>query len=270
MSKYIISIGNFNIRWYSVLLLIAVVVGFLLLAKEGRKYNYNIDFLFNMCFWMIIFGFIGARAYYVIFNFDLYKNDLISIFKIWEGGLAIHGGIIAGFITLIIYCKKYNANLIKITDMCCVPLILGQAIGRWGNFFNQEAHGVATTYAKLKDMHIPEFIINNMNIGGIYYTPTFLYESIWCLLGFIVLLIARKFKYLKVGQLTSIYLMWYSIGRFVIEASRTDSLMLGGFKVAQLVSLLLFLIGLFAFMILSRRSKFENLYSESNADQIRF
>ena len=105
MSKYIISIGNFNIRWYSVLLLIAVVVGFLLLAKEGRKYNYNIDFLFNMFFWMIIFGFIGARAYYVIFNFDLYKNDLISIFKIWEGGLAIHGGIIAGFITLIIYCK---------------------------------------------------------------------------------------------------------------------------------------------------------------------
>ena len=154
--------------------------------------------------------------------------------------------------------------------MCCVPLILGQAIGRWGNFFNQEAHGVATTYAKLKDMHIPEFIINNMNIGGIYYTPTFLYESIWCLLGFIVLLIARKFKYLKVGQLTSIYLMWYSIGRFLIEASRTDSLMLGGFKVAQLISVLLFLIGLFAFMILSRRSKFENLYSESNADQIRF
>ena len=270
MSEYIISIGNFNIRWYSVLLLVAVVVGFLLLAKEGRKYNYSIDFLFNMFFWMIIFGFIRARAYCVIFNFDLYKNDLISVFKIWEGGLAIHGGIIAGFITLVVYCKKYNANLIKITDMCCVPLILGQAIGRWGNFFNQESHGAATTYAKLKDMHIPEFIINNMNIGGIYYTPTFLYESIWCLLGFIVLLIARKFKYLKVGQLTSIYLMWYSVGRFVIEASRTDSLMLGGFKVAQLVSVLLFLIGLFAFMILSRRSKFENLYSESNADQIRF
>ena len=182
MSEYIISIGNFNIRWYSVLLLVAVVVGFLLLAKEGRKYNYSIDFLFNMFFWMIIFGFIGARAYYVIFNFDLYKNDLISVFKIWEGGLAIHGGIIAGFITLVVYCKKYSANLIKITDMCCVPLILGQAIGRWGNFFNQEAHGAATTYAKLKDMHIPEFIINNMNIGGIYYTPTFLYESIWCLL----------------------------------------------------------------------------------------
>ena len=139
-----------------------------------------------------------------------------------------------------------------------------------GNFFNQEAHGAATTYAKLKDMNIPEFIIENMNINGIYYTPTFLYESIWCLLGAIVLMIAKKFKYLKVGQLTSIYLMWYSAGRFVIEASRTDSLMLGGFKVAQLVSVLLFLVGLFAFMVLSRKSKFENLYSEANADQIRF
>ena len=270
MSKYAIIIGNFSIRWYSIMLLIAVCLGFFLLIREGRKFNFNQDFLFNLFFWGIVMGFIGARAYYVIFNFDLYKNDLISIFKIWEGGLAIHGGIIAGFITLFVYCKKYNARVFKVTDMATIPLILGQAIGRWGNFFNQEAHGAATTYAKLKDMHIPDFIIDNMNIGGIYYTPTFLYESIWCLLGAIVLMIAKKFKYLKVGQLTSIYLMWYSVGRFVIEASRTDSLMLGGFKVAQLVSVVLFLIGLIVFMILSRRSKFENLYNEANADQIRF
>lgn len=270
MSKYAIVIGNFSIRWYSIMLLIAICIGCFLLLKEGRKFNFNNDFLFNLFFWIVIMGFIGARAYYVIFNFDLYKNDLISVFKIWEGGLAIHGGIIAGFITLVVYCKKYNARIFKVTDMATIPLIVGQAIGRWGNFFNQEAHGAATTYAKLKDMHIPEFIIDNMNIGGIYYTPTFLYESIWCLLGAIVLLIAKKFKYLKVGQLTSIYLMWYSFGRFIIEASRTDSLMLGGFKVAQLVSVILFLIGLFAFMILSRRSKFENLYSEANADSVRF
>lgn len=270
MSKYILEFGSIQIRWYSVLLLVAVAIGFYLLIREGRKFNYNMDFLFNLFFWTIIMGFIGARAYYVIFNFDLYQNDLISILKIWEGGLAIHGGIIAGFITIVLYCRKYNARLFKLTDMFVVPLILGQAIGRWGNFFNQEAHGAATTYARLKDMHIPEFIINNMNIGGIYYAPTFLYESIWCLLGMIVLLIVRKFKYLKVGMLTSIYLMWYSVGRFVIESSRTDSLMLWGFKAAQIVSVTLFLVGLFAFMILSRKSKFENLYSEANADQIRF
>ena len=270
MSKYAITFGNFGIRWYSIMLLIAVCLGCFLLLREGRKFNFNRDFLFNLFFWIVVMGFIGARAYYVLFNFHLYENDLISIFKIWEGGLAIHGGIIAGFLTLLIYCKKYNARLFKVTDMCTVPLILGQAIGRWGNFFNKEAHGAATTYAKLKDMNIPEFIIENMNINGIYYTPTFLYESIWCVLGAVVLMIAKKFKYLKVGQLTSIYLMWYSVGRFVIEASRTDSLMFGGFKVAQLVSVILFLVGLFAFMILSRKSKFENLYSEANADQIRF
>lgn len=270
MNKVLLDLGFIEIRWYSVIILCAILAGACVILKEAKKKGFSEDFINNLFFYTIICAIIGARLYYVTFNFSEYQNDLLGIFRIWEGGLAIHGGIIAGFITLVVYCKKYNANLIKITDMCCVPLILGQAIGRWGNFFNQEAHGAATTYAKLKDMHIPEFIINNMNIGGIYYTPTFLYESIWCFLGFIVLLIARKFKYLKVGQLTSIYLMWYSIGRFVIEASRTDSLMLGGFKVAQLVSVLLFLIGLFAFMILSRRSKFENLYSESNADQIRF
>lgn len=270
MSKSILTIGNFSIRYYSVILLIAVVLGYFLLWREGRKFNFNSEFLFNLFFWIIIMGFIGARAYYVIFNFDLYKDNLVSIFKIWEGGLAIHGGIIAGLITLYFYCKKYNARIFKITDLCTVPLLLGQAIGRWGNFFNQEAHGAATTFAKLKDMHLPNFIIEGMNIGGIYYAPTFFYESLWCLLGVVVLLIVRKFKYLKIGQLTSIYFMWYSIGRFVIEYQRTDSLMLAGFKVAQLVSIVMFLIGLFAFMILSRRSKFENLYNETNADQIRF
>ena len=270
MSPVIFELFGFEIRWYSILILTGILVAYLLIHFESRKFLIKKEFLFNLMFWALIFGIIGARLYYVIFNFDYYKDNLIEIVEVWNGGLAIHGGILFGLITIIVYCKKYKVNTWKILDIIAPAVIIAQAIGRWGNFFNQEAHGAATTYAKLKDMHIPEFIINNMNIGGIYYTPTFLYESIWCLLGFIVLLIARKFKYLKVGQLTSIYLMWYSVGRFVIEASRTDSLMLGGFKVAQLVSVLLFLIGLFAFMILSRRSKFENLYSESNADQIRF
>ena len=270
MSKYAFTIGNFSIRWYSIMLLLAAIVGLFLFLQEGRKFNFNRDFLFNLFFWVIVMGFIGARAYYVIFNFDLYKNDLISIFKIWEGGLAIHGGIIAGFITMLLYCKKYNARIFKITDMATVSLIFGQAIGRWGNFFNQEAHGAATTYAKLKSMHIPEAIINNMNINGIYYAPTFFYESIWCLIGGIVLLIVRRYKYLKIGHLTALYLMWYSVGRFVIEKQRTDSLMFGGFKVAQLVSVILFIVGMLAFMILSRRSKFENLYNDKNADSINF
>lgn len=270
MNNILFDFGPIKIYWYSLLILTGIIIGYNLALKEAKRIGLSTSYMSDLCFYTIIFSIIGARVYYVIFKFSDYKNNLLDIFKVWEGGLAIYGGVIAGIIFIIYYARKKEKSIIKTMDILAPSLILGQAIGRWGNFFNQEAHGVATTYAKLKDMHIPEFIINNMNIGGIYYTPTFLYESIWCLLGFIVLLIARKFKYLKVGQLTSIYLMWYSIGRFLIEASRTDSLMLGGFKVAQLISVLLFLIGLFAFMILSRRSKFENLYSESNADQIRF
>lgn len=270
MNKYLVQFGSFGIRWYSIMILLGVIFGLLLLYKEGKRFNMNKDFLFNLLFWVVIFGIVGARAYYVIFNFDYYKNDLSSIFKIWESGLAIHGGIIAGFITLVLYCKKYNARIFKMTDMCVVPLILAQAIGRWGNFFNQEAFGSVTSYESLKAMHIPEFIIEGMNIGGKYMTPTFLYESLWCLVGFLILLIIRRFKYLKIGQLTSVYMMWYGFGRFFIERLRSDSLLIGGFKVAQLVSIMLFVIGAFAFMILSRRSKFENLYNEENADNVLF
>lgn len=270
MNPVIFSIFNIEIRWYSVLLLLAVVIGIFLFLKEGKKYNYSRDFLFNLAFWAIIFGFIGARLYYVIFNYQYYIANPISIFKVWEGGLAIHGGLIAGFITIVIYCHKYNARLFKITDMATIPILLGQAIGRWGNFFNGEAHGSATTLLTLQNKHIPDFIINGMYINGVYYHPTFFYESIWCLLGVIVIWLVKKYKYLKVGQLTSIYLMWYSAGRFFIESLRTDSLMLGAFKVAQLLSIALFIIGLFAFMILSRKSKFEDLYTDSNGNNIRF
>ena len=270
MNPVIFNIFGFEIRWYSILLLLAVVIGIFLFLREGKKYNYSKDFLFNLAFWAIIFGFIGARLYYVIFNYQFYIANPISILKVWEGGLAIHGGLITSFITIVIYCHKYNTRVFKIIDMATIPVLLGQAIGRWGNFFNSEAHGSATTLLVLQNKHIPDFIIKGMYINGVYYHPTFFYESIWCLLGVIILWLVKKYKYLKVGQLTCIYLMWYSVGRFFIEALRTDSLMLGAFKVAQLVSIVLFVIGLFAFMILSRKSKFEDLYTEANGNNIRF
>ena len=241
-----------------------------LLLKEGKKYNYPKDFLFNLCFWAIIFGFIGARIYYVLFNFDIYKNDPISIFKIWEGGLAIHGGLIAGSITMYLYCKKYNVRLLKITDMAVPGILLAQSIGRWGNFFNMEAHGGAVLRSTLESFHIPEFIINGMNINGVYYHPTFFYESLWCLLGFIIFILLKHYKYLKVGSLTFSYLCFYSVGRFVIEALRTDSLMIGGFKVAQILSIILFIIGIIGLMLETRKGKFEDLYSEPNHEEIRY
>lgn len=140
-------------------------------------------------------------------------------------------------------------------DIMCPALLLAQAIGRWGNFFNREAHGFATTYNYLKSIYIPDFIIKGMKINGVYYLPTFYIESLWCLLGFLIILIVRRFRYIKTGEITSIYLMWYGFGRFFIEAWRTDSLMFLGFKVAQIVSVLIFITGLILMLFLSRKGK---------------
>ena len=268
MDSIMFSIFGIDIRWYSFLILIGIIIGVLLLEREAKKFNYPKDLIFNMCFWTIIIGIIGARLYYVLFNFSYYKSNILEIFAVWNGGLAIHGGLIAGAITIIFFAKKYHLNFLKLLDMAAPSLILAQAIGRWGNFFNAEAHGIATTYSRLQELLVPEFIIKGMNIGGIYYLPTFYFESLWCLLGFVVLLIIRRYKYIKIGATTCIYLMWYSLGRFFIEAWRTDSLMLGGFKVAQIISVILFLTGLVYLIYLSRKGKYENLYNDINEKRV--
>lgn len=270
MNPVIFTIFGFEVRWYSVLILTGVLIAILMLEKEGKRFNIPKEFCFNLAFWVIVFGLIGARLYYCIFNFSQFKDNIIDIFKVWQGGLAIHGGIIAGFITLIVYSKRYGVNPFKMTDMTVVPLLFAQAIGRWGNFFNSEAHGAATTYYHLKELHIPDFIIEGMKINNVYYHPTFFYESLWCFLGFIILLIVRRYRYLKRGQLTCFYLMYYSFGRFFIESMRTDSLMIGGFKTAQVVSIILFVVGLLVCMILSRKGKFEDLYNEEQNGPVRF
>lgn len=262
MNPVIFSIGNFELKWYSTLILIGIIISFIMIIKEAKKFNINQDVIFNILFWTVVFGLLGARLYYVIFNFHLYTNNVVDILKVWKGGLAIHGGIFAGILVITYYSKKYNIKLLRLLDIASVPLILAQAIGRWGNFFNQEAFGAPTTLKHLQSLNIPKFIIDGMHINGIYYTPTFFYESLWCLIGFVILLIVRKLRFIKVGQIASIYLMWYSIGRFFIEASRTDSLMFMGFKIAQIVSVILFIIGLVIFITQIRKSKFEGLYNE--------
>lgn len=251
MNPEIVNLFGISIRWYSVLILCGIMLAFFLANKESKKFNLPDEFIFDMGFWVVIFGILGARIYYVIFNFSNYSDNLLDIFKVWEGGLAIHGGIIFGLITLLIYCKIKKVKPLRITDIVVPSLIIAQAIGRWGNFFNSEAHGPITTLANLKSLFIPDFIINGMYIDGVYYHPTFLYESLWCILGFIILLLVRRFyKYLKSGQLTCVYLVWYGIGRLLIESLRTDSLMIGSFKVAQLVSLFMIVIGLVFFIYL--------------------
>lgn len=262
MDPIIFSIGDIGIRWYSVLIALGVIVAYFLASKQAKKLGFSKDFIFDLCFYVVLFGIIGARLYYVIFNFADYKDNLLQVFAIWNGGLAIHGGLIAGFITILVYCKIKKISPFKVTDLCVPSVIIAQAIGRWGNFFNSEAHGPITTIETLKNMHfIPDFVINGMKIGGDYYHPTFFYESIWCLLGFFILIIIRKLfsSKIKTGQLTCIYLIWYSIGRYFIESLRTDSLMLGYFKIAQLVSITLIVVGIvgmfIAFFVNNRNKK---------------
>nr|HOO68207.1 prolipoprotein diacylglyceryl transferase [Bacilli bacterium] len=225
MDSVLIEIWKLKITYYSIFILIGILIATLLFLRECKKYKINLDFANNLIFWSVIFGIIGARLYYVLFNWSYYSIYPSEIYKIWDGGLAIHGGLILGVLFAVLYSLKYKIRVLKVTDMAVVGLIIAQAIGRWGNFFNGEAHGPETTIATLEGMKIiPKFVIDGMYIGGTYYQPTFYYESLWCLLGFILLLCIRKFyQYLKAGQLTGIYLMWYSIGRFFIEALRTDS-----------------------------------------------
>lgn len=260
MEKVALDLGPIQIYWYSIFIFIGMLVACFLIYKEAKKRGIEEDFLVNLTFNTIIIGIIGARLYYVLFNFSYYLDNPVEIFQIWNGGLAIHGGIIAGLLFIIYYCKKHEVNLWKILDIIVVGLIIAQAIGRWGNFFNSEAYGPITTAAHLKSLGIPQFIIDGMYILGEYRQPTFFYESVWCLFGFLAMLIIRQYKYLKIGQLTSFYLIWYGIIRFIIEAMRIDSLMLGPIKMAQLVSIVFVISGIIIF-IKSIKSKKENLYN---------
>ena len=251
----IINIGFISIHWYSVFIFIAILIGSNLAIKEAKRHGFEEDFVVNLLFWGVIFGIIGARLYYVIFNFDYYRYNLLEIFKVWNGGLAIHGGILAGFITIALICYRKKVNLIKLLDYLVVGLILAQAIGRWGNFFNGEAHGIAVSLSYLESLHLSQFIIDGMNIGGNYYIPTFLYESIWCLIGFVIMIILRRKKFMKVGYLTSFYLGWYGIERFFVEGMRTDSLMFFSLRIAQIVSLIMIFIGIILFIYSFKNSK---------------
>lgn len=247
--KSVISLGPINISLYSLCILIGIIFAFVLIRKESKKFNIKDDFISSLIFWCIIFGIVGARIYYVLFNLDYYMKSPIEIIKVWNGGLAIHGGILAGLITLIYFCKKEKVSIIKILDISCVGLIIGQSCGRWGNFFNMEAYGSEVTKSFLEGLHLPNFIIEGMHINGRYYHPTFLYESLFCLLGLIIMILIRKIPKIKQGMIISFYLVWYGVLRYFIESLRTDSLMLSSFKVAQLVSILFILLGIIGFIL---------------------
>lgn len=257
MNRVAFNIFGFNVYYYSLCILLGVIVAYILITREGKKQGLQKEFISDLIFYTLIIGILGARVYYCVFNLDYYLANPSEILKIYNGGLAIHGGVIAGLIFVYFYTKKKNVSFIKILDIVAPAVIIAQSFGRWGNFFNQEAHGGITTYQNLKNMHIPEFIINGMHIEGKYYYPTFFFESIWCLIGFIILMIARKNKNLKKGFQIGFYFIWYGIGRFFIEALRTDSLMFFGLKIAQIVSLIGIIIGIII-IVTNRNKKYYN------------
>ncbi|HDD8019617.1 prolipoprotein diacylglyceryl transferase [Staphylococcus aureus] len=257
------NLGPLSVRWYGIIIAVGILLGYFVAQRALVKAGLHKDTLVDIIFYSALFGFIAARIYFVIFQWPYYAENPSEIIKIWHGGIAIHGGLIGGFIAGVIVCKVKNLNPFQIGDIVAPSIILAQGIGRWGNFMNHEAHGGPVSRAFLEQLHLPNFIIENMYINGQYYHPTFLYESIWDVAGFIILVNIRK--YLKLGETFFLYLTWYSIGRFFIEGLRTDSLMLtSNIRVAQLVSILLILISIS--LIVYRRIKYNPpLYSKVGA-----
>lgn len=257
------NLGPLSVRWYGIIIAVGILLGYFVAQRALVKAGLHKDTLVDIIFYSALFGFIAARIYFVIFQWPYYAENPSEIIKIWHGGIAIHGGLIGGFIAGVIVCKVKNLNPFQIGDIVAPSIILAQGIGRWGNFMNHEAHGGSVSRAFLEQLHLPNFIIENMYINGQYYHPTFLYESVWDVAGFIILVNIRK--HLKLGETFFLYLTWYSIGRFFIEGLRTDSLMLtSNIRVAQLVSILLILISIS--LIVYRRIKYNPpLYSKVGA-----
>ncbi len=246
MNRELFHLGPITIYWYSFFILTAFVVGYILAYREFKKEKLSLTFFSDYFFYLVPLTIIGARVYYVIFEWESYASNPLSAFAIWEGGLAIHGGVIAALLFTYYYTKKHHVNTIRLCDIGAPALILGQAIGRWGNFFNGEAYGPLTTLGTLENLHIPKFVIDGMYIAreGGYCHPTFFYESVGCFLGFLVIMLLRSRKKAHLGVASSLYFIIYGTIRFFIEALRQDSLMFFGLKVAQLVSILMVIAGL--------------------------
>lgn len=236
-------IGNFSVKWYGIIMAVAIILAVSMAIVEGRKRQIESEDFLDLLLWVVPLGYIGARIYYVIFEWSYYSKHPDQIIAIWNGGIAIYGGLIAGLIVLLIFSYRRMLPPFLMLDVITPGVMAAQILGRWGNFFNQEAHGGPTTLHFLQSLHLPDFIINQMKIGGTYYQPTFLYESFFNLIGLILILLLRHRKYLfKQGEVFMLYLGWYSVVRFFVEGLRTDSLYLtSGIRVSQLLSLILFI-----------------------------
>ena len=244
ISNFFLKIGNVEIYWYAVCIVLAMAIAILLLKKDDGKYNIKFEDVLILLVFLIPISIIFARLYFVIFKLDYYINNPLQIFNTRNGGLAIYGGVIGALVTIFIFCKIRKIKFLDMLDYVVPFLALGQAIGRWGNFFNVEAYGTQTN--SLLRMGIME------NGNYIQVHPTFLYESICTFIIFIILYNKRKNRKYS-GQLTYMYFALYGIVRAVIEGIRTDSLMLGNIRVSQILSIFLFIV--FTSILLYKKEK---------------
>ena len=265
-----ITVFGFDIAYYGMIIGAGILAGIFMAVYEAKRTGQKEEDYYDLSICAVIISIVGARAYYVIFSWDMYKDDLLSIFNLRQGGLAIYGGVIAGVITTLIFAKIRKQSFLCLVDTACAGLLVGQIIGRWGNFFNREAFGSYTDglFAMQipKDAVAPANITHAINqhlvtIGGTQYIqvhPTFLYESVWNILVLVIIFVATPHKKYN-GQLFLLYLAGYGLGRFWIEGLRTDQLMLfeSGIAVSQLLSgvLFLFAVGMLIFKAKQTQAK---------------
>lgn len=233
-------IGFISLRWYGFLIASAVIIGVIIAQNLGKYRNIDPDLISDLVIWLVIGAIPAARIYYVLFEWENYAQHPQDIIAIWQGGIAIHGAIIGGVIASFIFAKINRQSFWELTDIVAPSLILGQAIGRWGNFFNSEAFGIPTNLPW--KLYIPPQNRPIQYINFEYFHPTFLYESLWNLAVFILLISIffwgiKNNNLLKNGTISCIYLIAYSLGRVWIEGFRIDSLMIGFLRIAQIVSL---------------------------------
>ncbi len=238
-------LGGIQVRWYGIIIVLGMILAFAYCAYRSRQEGVSFDDLLDIALFTIIFSVLGARAYYVLTSFDSYKDDLLSVFAIWEGGLAIYGGLIAGAITIYVVTKvkKYpRQKFFKFLDSVAPAVLIGQLIGRWGNFCNGEAFG--RVIPEDSPLYFIRMGLRSSNTGYILQEvhPTFLYESLWNLVGFVIIHFLYKKKKFD-GQIVLMYLTWYGFGRMFIEGLRTDSLYVGVFRISQVVGFLCFVLG---------------------------
>ena len=260
INNVLIEIGNIKIYWYSFLIVVAIAIALILCKRDDGKYNIKFEDILTLFLFLLPISIICARIFYVMFKLDYYTQNPLEIFNIRSGGLAIYGGIIGAIITIIVFCKVKKIRTLDILDYLAPYLALGQAIGRWGNFFNREAHGTETT--SLLRMGIIE--------DGKYIQvhPTFLYESV-CTLAIFIFLFSIRNKRKYPGQLTYWYFFLYGIIRALIEGLRTDSLMLGNIRISQLLSIAFSVIfgSLLLYNYIKRKRKEKQIEQEENEEE---